>query len=67
MLDLQSSMAVVKNCLVLHKLTGAKAIRHQVAGYMLAEPCEMGTINPLANVGWPMWIGPLSSQVAHVV
>jgi hypothetical protein len=32
-----------------------------------AEPCGTGTINTLANVGWPMWIGPLSSQVARVV
>jgi hypothetical protein len=32
-----------------------------------AEPCGMGTINPSADVGWPVWIGPLSSWVACVV
>jgi hypothetical protein len=32
-----------------------------------AEPCGTGTINPSANVEWPIWIGPFSSQVAHVV
>jgi hypothetical protein len=26
-----------------------------------------GTITPSADVGWPMWIGLLSSWVAHVV
>jgi hypothetical protein len=33
----------------------------------LAELCGMGTIHLLADVGWPMWIGPLSSWVVHVV
>ena len=32
-----------------------------------AKPCGMGTINPLADVGWPVWIGPLLSWVACVV
>jgi len=32
-----------------------------------ANPCGMGKITPLAGVEWPMWIGPLSSQVARVV
>jgi len=27
----------------------------------------MGTITPPAGIGWPVWIGPLSSWVAHVV
>jgi hypothetical protein len=31
-----------------------------------ANPYRMGTITPLADVGWPMWIGPLSSRVARV-
>jgi len=33
----------------------------------LAHLCGMGTITPLANIGWPIWIGPLSSQLAHMV
>jgi hypothetical protein len=32
-----------------------------------ADPCGMGTITPSADVGWPVWIGSLSSRVAHVV
>ena len=32
-----------------------------------ADPYRMGTITPLANIGWPVWIGPLSSRVARVV
>jgi hypothetical protein len=32
-----------------------------------ANPYGTGTITPLADVGWPMWIGPLSSRVARVV
>jgi hypothetical protein len=32
-----------------------------------ADPCGTGTITPSADVGWPIWIGPLSSWVAHVV
>jgi hypothetical protein len=31
------------------------------------NPYRTGTITPLADVGRPMWIGPLSSQVACVV
>ena len=33
----------------------------------LADPCGTGTIMPSANIGWPVWIGPLSSRVARVV
>ena len=32
-----------------------------------ANPCRMGTITPSADVGWPVWIGSLSSRVARVV
>ena len=32
-----------------------------------ADLCGTGTITPSADVGWPVWIGPLSSRVAHVV
>ena len=32
-----------------------------------ADPCRTGTITPLADISWPMWIGLLSSQVACVV
>jgi hypothetical protein len=32
-----------------------------------ADLCGTGTITPLADIGWPVWIGPLSSRVALVV
>ena len=33
----------------------------------LADLYGTGTITPSADVGWPMWIGLLSSWVARVV
>jgi hypothetical protein len=32
-----------------------------------ANPYGTGTITPSADVGWPVWIGSLSSRVARVV
>src|ERR1700733_11306745 len=31
-----------------------------------ANPCYTGTITLLANIGCPVWIGPLSIWLAHV-
>jgi hypothetical protein len=32
----------------------------------MPQPSQ-GTINLSADIGWPVWIGPLSCWVAHVV